>query len=476
MSYTDLLKEKIRGKRCALLGLGVSNTPLLSLLLSFACTSEITVYDEKLSADSEKARFFSERGVRFVTGKDCFEDIRADIIFRSPGIRPDTASIPRALESGALLTSEIEELLNISPARSFAITGSDGKTTTTTLCGKFLSSSSRVFVGGNIGTPLLDRLDEMNESDSLVLELSSFQLMRVSRTPYAVAITNLSQNHLDWHKDFEEYISAKKNAIGKDTKRVVLNADCAITRNIAEEIAIERPDIELFVFSSKKNSYSEVVGTLARARAAFIKDGCIVLSDGEREETMLVCSEVRLPGTHNLENYMTAICLCYGFARPEVFSTVAHEFGGVEHRLEFIRQLDGVDYYNSSIDSSPSRTAAALSALHGRDITVICGGYDKNLDYAPLAESISSSTVSTVVLTGNTAEKIYNALLSCDRTAHGQINILLADSFENALLLARENAHRGGCVLLSPASASFDLFNNFAERGRYFKKLVSELE
>ena len=477
MSYTDLLKDKIRGKKCALLGLGVSNTPLLRLLLSFDSAKELTVYDKKsLSELPDEAREFEKSGVRFVTGKDCFDDIRADIIFRSPGIRPDTASIPRAVENGALLTSEIEELLNISPARSFAITGSDGKTTTTTLCGKFLSSSSRVFVGGNIGTPLLDRLDEMNESDSLVLELSSFQLMRVSRTPYAVAITNLSQNHLDWHTDEAEYIAAKKNAIGKDTRRVVLNADCAITRGIAEEIAIDRPDIELFVFSSKKNSYSEVVGTLACARAAFIKDGCIVLSDGKREETMLVCSEVRLPGIHNLENYMTAICLCYGFANNDVFSSVAREFGGVEHRLEFIRQLDGVDYYNSSIDSSPSRTAAALSALHGRDITVICGGYDKNLDYAPLAESISRSTVSTVVLTGATAEKIHNALLSCSGTAHGQINIRLATDFENALLLARENARRGGCVLLSPASASFDVFNNFAERGARFKQLVLALE
>lgn len=476
MSYTDLLKNKIRGKRCALLGLGVSNTPLLELLLSFDCASEITVYDERLSPESEKALYFSKQGVRFIVGKTCFDDIRADIIFRSPGIRPDTASIPREIDGGAILTSEIEELLNISPARSFAITGSDGKTTSTTLCGKFLSASSRVFVGGNIGTPLLDRLDEMQECDSLVLELSSFQLMRVSRSPFAVAITNLSQNHLDWHRDFEEYVSAKKNAIGKDTKRVVLNADCDVTRAIAEEIATERPDIELFVFSSKKNSYAETVGTLTGAKAAFIKDGHIVLSDGEREENILTCSEVRLPGTHNLENYMTAICLCYGFAKSEIFASVAREFGGVEHRLEFVRQLDGVDYYNSSIDSSPSRTAAALSALQGRDITVICGGYDKNLDYTPLAESIARSTVSTVVLTGNTAEKIYNALLSCEGTAHGQVNIIRASDFENALVLARESARRGGCVLLSPASASFDRFNNFAERGRYFKKLVCELE
>lgn len=476
MSYTDILKNKIDGKRCAVLGLGVSNTPLLELLLSLGSAVELTVYDEKLSPASEKALGFAERGVRFITGKDCLERIDADIIFRSPGIRPDKASLPRALEGGAILTSEIEELLALSPARSFVITGSDGKTTTTTLCGKFLSSSSRVFVGGNIGTPLLDRVNEMSESDSLVLELSSFQLMHTGRAPYAVAITNLSQNHLDWHTDYGEYISAKKNAIGKETRRAVLNADCRETLELAKETAAQHPEIELFLFSSSKSSYAETVGALTDAKAAFIRDGRMILSDGKREETVLICSEVRLPGTHNLENYMTAICLCYGFADSGIFATVAREFGGVEHRLEFVRQLDGVDYYNSSIDSSPSRTAAALSALDGRDITVICGGYDKNLDYAPLAQSIARSSVSTVVLTGATAPKIHNALLSSAAVAEKGVRIVLAESFEDALLRARERAARGGCVLLSPASASFDRFDNFAQRGRYFKQLVCELE
>ena len=475
MSYTDLLKNKISGKRCAILGLGVSNTPLLRLLLSLGTAEEITVYDEKPSVEqSPDAIGFAAQGVRFVTGERCFEDIRADIIFRSPGIRPDGRAIQRELERGAVLTSEIEELLELSPAKSFAVTGSDGKTTTTTLCGKFLSSAFRVFVGGNIGTPLLDRLDGMSEKDALVLELSSFQLMRVSRAPDAVAITNISQNHLDWHTDEAEYISAKKNIIGKSTRRAVLNADCEITAKIAAEICLERPDIELFLFSSKKHSYDEVCAEAKGAKAIFIRDGEVILSDREKEERLLCCSDIRLPGVHNIENYMTAMALCYGYADKAIFASVAREFGGVEHRLEFVRRLDGVDYYNSSIDSSPSRTAAALSALAGRDITLIAGGYDKKLDYSPLAKSIAAFGVKTVVLTGATAEKIHAALLDCPEAS--EVKIFRAESFEQALLCARANAAVGGCVLLSPASASFDQFKNFSERGQRFKELVLELK
>lgn len=477
MSYTEFLKNKIKGKRCAILGLGVSNIPLLKLLISLGAADELTVYDEKLKLEeSAEAQEFLQQGVRFVTGSDCFDKISADVIFRSPGVRPDRGAISAEVARGALLTSEIEQLLELSPAESFALTGSDGKTTTTTLVGKFLSSSRRVFVGGNIGTPLLEHVDDMTEDDAVVLELSSFQLMTLPHAPKHAAITNLSQNHLDWHTDESEYISAKKNIIGKATRRVVLNADCEITARIAAEISADRPDIELLLFSSTKPSYSETVGECRGAKALFLREGEVMLSDGESEESLLLCSDIRLPGRHNIENYMTAMALCLGYTDRAVFKSVAREFGGVEHRLEFVRELDGVDYFNSSIDSSPSRTAAALSALNGRDITLIAGGYDKNLDYAPLADSILSSSVSTVVLTGATAEKINAALLASAKLSDSAPRIIRAKNLEEALLLARESALRGGCVLLSPASASFDAFKNFAERGRCFKALVKELK
>ena len=470
-SYEQLI-DLISGKGCAVLGLGVSNLPLTRLLLALGVAKSVTVYDKKgIDELGEDARALADAGVRFVKG---FDNIDADVIFRSPGIRPDIDGIRDAVERGAILTSEIEMLLKMTPARTFSLTGSDGKTTSTTLTGKFLEKKYTTFVGGNIGTPLLDVCDKMTKDDCVVLELSSFQLMTLADAPECAAITNLSPNHLDWHTDLGEYARAKRNIVGERTKRVVLNADCDYTLDFGKEL-LALGGREVIFFSSKAGGYGEISG-IDGAKLLYLNGGKITVSDGESECELLDTALIRIPGKHNIENYMTAIGMTYGFVDVDVYSAVASEFCGVEHRLELVRTIDGVDFYNSSIDSSPTRTSAALSALGGRDAVVICGGYDKNLDYTPLAESIARSTVSTVVLTGATAGKIHAALLSCEGTAHGQINIIRASDFENALVLARESARRGGCVLLSPASASFDRFKNFAERGRYFKKLVCELD
>ncbi|MBQ7375992.1 MAG: UDP-N-acetylmuramoyl-L-alanine--D-glutamate ligase [Clostridia bacterium] len=469
------LKNTIENKRCAVLGLGVSNLPLVKLLIGLTKPELLTVYDKKSVAElGEAAEELAARGVRFVCGNDWQDKVEGDVIFRSPGIRPDLPSLALAEENGAQLTSEIEKLLELTAAQTFAITGSDGKTTSTTLCGKFLEAAGmRVFVGGNIGTPLLDKCAEMTESDACVLELSSFQLMRLPHAPSFAAITNVSPNHLNWHIDFDEYVEAKKNIVGKNTKRLVVNADCEITRDFGREIA--ESGREVVFFSSSRSCYSEIVdGNYPSAKAIYRRDGVICISDGESETELLEEKEIRLPGTHNIENYMTAMALTYGYAEPQDFLSVAREFTGVEHRLEPVRTLDGVDYINGSIDSSPTRTIAALSALRGRDIVVICGGYDKNLDYAPLAPKLCESA-RVLVLTGATADKIERALRSYDGYS-GSPEIIRAESFEESVTIAREHAREGGCVLLSPASASFDRFDNFAQRGRYFKKLVNELK
>ena len=474
-SCFEKIKKMISGKKCAVLGLGVSNLPLVKLLLTLTDANLITVYDKKdISELGDEAEKLSGLGVSFVGGDDWAEKVEGEIIFRSPGIRPDLPSLARAEQNGALLTSEIEQLLELTAAQSFAITGSDGKTTSTTLTGKFLEAAAyRVFVGGNIGTPLLDKCGEMTENDACVLELSSFQLMRLARAPMYAAITNISPNHLDWHRGKEEYFEAKKNIVGENTRRLVINADCAPTAEFGREIA--KSGKEFVFFSSSRNSYGEIVsGELESSKAVYRRDGVIYLSDGKSEIPLLCESEIRLPGVHNVENYMTAMALTYGYAHPEDFLAVAREFTGVEHRLEPVRTLDGVDYINGSIDSSPTRTIAALSALHGRDIVVICGGYDKNLDYAPLAPKLCECA-RVVVLTGATSDKIENALRAYEGYS-GSPEIIRVESFEDAVTLARAHARSGGCVLLSPASASFDRFKNFAERGRYFKKLVNELE
>lgn len=473
-SYRRLI-DTVKGKRCALLGMGVSNSPLAVLLVRLGVCGSITVYDKKAPEElGELAMTLKKKGIEFVSGEDCFDSIDADVIFRSPGIRPDICGIVKAVERGALLTSEMEMFLETTRANVFAVTGSDGKTTTTTLTGKFLASNGRAFIGGNIGRPLLDRCHEMERGNAAVLELSSFQLMGMKRSPAFVAITNVTPNHLDWHTDLEEYARAKFNIIGEQTRRVVLNANDPTTAELGRRL-IEEGGREVFFFSSTARSYYDVMSEERRDVAVvFAKNGNIYISNGKSNEMLMEVSFIRLPGKHNLENYMTAMALTYGYVEKGVYAEVAKRFSGVEHRLEPVRRLKGVDYYNSSIDSSPTRTAAALSALEGRDVVVICGGYDKNLDYTPLAPVLCKHA-RAVVLTGATAPKIKAALLGYEGYSEKRLKLVEADRFEDAVTQAAALAHTGGCVLLSPASASFDRFKSFVERGRYFKKLVNEL-
>ena len=471
LSENKVIKD-VKNKRVAILGLGVSNLPLVKMLQESKACKSITVYDKKsLSELGEEAVRLCEKGVGFVQG---FDNIDADIIFRSPGFRPDMEGISRAVAKGAYLTSEMESFLKYTPAKTFAITGSDGKTTTTTLTGKFLSCVGQTYVGGNIGTPLLDKCQNMTSDDCAVLELSSFQLMNMPYAPMHAAITNITPNHMDWHTSEWEYAEAKYNIVGENTKRLVVNADNKSTFEFGMKI-LNDTDKEVFFFSSKTNVYADFLSEKnGRASLFCIYDGAICKTEGEGYQKILSLDAIMIPGTHNVENYMTAIALTFGIVPFDVYEQVAKNFFGVEHRLELVRELDGVQYYNSSIDSSPTRTAAALSALLGRDIVVICGGYDKNLDYAPLADALIKS-VRAVVLTGATAKKIEGALYDNEKLVDSKLQIVLEPEFESAVFTASKLGRAGGCVLLSPASASFDRFKNFMERGKYFAELVNKL-
>ena len=483
----EALLQYIHGRSCEILGLGVSNLPLAKQLHAMGIS--LTVRDKKSPEElGGDALELLHNGVRFLWGDDCFDSLSADVIFRSPGIRPDSAGLPNAVKRGAELSSEMELFLQLTDATTFAVTGSDGKTTSTTLTGKFLHAEAlrrgncHTYVGGNIGTPLLDRLPLITDKDFAVAELSSFQLMTVKKSPRYAAITNLSPNHLDWHRGMDEYQQAKENIVGENTVRFVTNAECPATFEIAQKKISERKQRAtslpaIYLFSSKRSSFEELFpnGAMEHDRAIYEKNGWIVLSDGKTETKILEIAFIRVPGQHNLENFMTAIALTEGIVCPTVYPAVAREFTGVEHRLEWIRQLDGVDYYNSSIDSSPSRTAAALSALHGRDIVIICGGYDKKIPFEPLAESLCRS-VRTVVLTGATGKKIEQVIRENPNYTEGHPYMVYEADFTSAVLHARLLAQSGGCVLLSPACASFDAFKNFAERGNTFRKIVLSLE
>ena len=478
----NMLKQYINGRSCDILGLGVSNLPLARLLCEWGLT--VTVRDKKtVEKLGDTAKELAVMGARFVTGESCFDDCEGDVLFRSPGIRPDLAGLTAAEKRGAELTGEIELFLQLTEAETFGVTGSDGKTTSTTLTGKFLAAEAertatgRVLVGGNIGAPLLDRLGETTAKDRAVMELSSFQLRTLHNAPHYAAITNISENHMDWHRaSMEEYIGAKTNIIGKTTRRLVTNGNCPITKKLAADLLATSPEKRpaLYLFSSSATCFADLFPTGAAKddRALYLKNDTIVLSDGVTEHSVLDTARIHVPGKHNLENFMTAIGLTWGKVDPSVYGTVADEFFGVEHRLERVRTLEGVDYYNSSIDSSPTRTAAALSALSGRDIVIICGGYDKKLSFAPLADALCDH-VRAVVLTGATAEKIRQALEECDRPVKPQV--VMESDFRAAVHAAKALARPGGCVLLSPACASFDAFKNFAQRGDIFREIVKKL-
>ncbi len=446
-------KEYAKGKSAEVIGIGISNLPLIDFLLD--CGMTVRARDKKTEEQLGKtAENLREKGVSLVLGENYLEKIRGDYLFRSPGIRPDLPGILEAVAHGAELTSEMELFFEFCPAKIVAVTGSDGKTTTTTLISLLLKEAGyRVFVGGNIGAPLLPHVAEMTGRDFAVVELSSFQLMTMKKSAEIAAVTNLSPNHLDWHMSMEEYIAAKTNIfIHQENKILVLNADNSLSRPLRDMARGE-----LRFFSSER----------VLEKGMYEKNGDIY-SEGR---LLLHTDEILLPGKHNRQNYMTAYSAVKDYVDAEALKSVAHTFKGVEHRLEFVRAYKGVKIYNSSIDSSPSRTAAALSCFKQKTV-VICGGYDKHIPFEPLADALCVHA-KAVVLTGATASVIEKALSDCQ--SREKPEIYREAEFTTAVYKALSVCSPGDILLLSPACASFDAFPNFSVRGNTFKKLINEL-
>ena len=442
----------LKGKKIAVLGLGVSNRPLVRLLLEFGC--DVLGCDrtprEKLDAEVLE---LEKQGCRLSLGETYLEGVRADVLFRTPGMHPGNPAIVALAQGGAKVTSEMEVFFEVAPCHLIAVTGSDGKTTTTTLISEMLKAEGKtVWLGGNIGTPLLPLVRQMKAEDYAVVELSSFQLMDMTRSPHVAVVTNLAPNHLDVHKDMEEYVDAKKNIFRfqKAGDRLVLNADNAITAAFSGNGTTE--------FFSRQGKPAHVV----------LKDGVIYRGG----EAVLNAGEILLPGVHNIENYMAAIAALEGLVSDEAIRHVAANFGGVEHRIELVRIKDGIRFYNDSIASSPSRTIAGLRSFPEK-VILIAGGYDKHIPYDVLGPEICDH-VKKVFLCGATAPQIRAAVENCEEF-RGQVELTDCGSFENAVRSAAAAAREGDIVLMSPASASFDEFKNFMVRGEFFKKLVKEL-
>ncbi len=456
-SKSEAFYKGLMGRRVAFCGIGRSHMPLIGQFQQAGAV--VSARDRRgLEGLGENGRKLAEMGVALHLGEGYLQELTEDVIFRTPGMPFHLPELEAARARGQAVTSELEVFFQLCPCKAYAVTGSDGKTTTTTLIAEFLKAQGKtVHLGGNIGKPLLPQVGDIGPGDCAVAELSSFQLISMREAPDVAVVTNLSPNHLDVHKDMREYIDAKKNVFLHQNafSRTVLNADNEITASFAPEV---RGDAWLF---SRK----------ARPARGVWCDGEAIFVNGEE---VLPVSEIKIPGWHNVENYMSAIAAVWGDVDPENIRQVARAFSGVEHRAEFVREVDGVKYYNDSIASSPTRTISGTLSLYPGKIVLICGGYDKHIPYAPLGPVICDKVKALVVM-GDTGPKIEEAVRQAGNYQEGAPAILRAKTMEEAVALARQHARPGDVVSLSPASAAFDLYPNFEVRGRHFKELVGAL-
>lgn len=453
----------LKNRRVAVIGLGVSNIPLIDYMHDIG--AKLTVFDLRTIDNIPKKIMdkITAYSVEFSFGPNCLSKLKNfDLIFRSPSCLPTVPELADEADRGAIVTSEIEMLMEMAPCKIIGVTGSEGKTTTTSLIYAILNDAGyNCYLGGNIGIPLFTKLSEILPNDILVLELSSFQLMNMKVSPNISVVTNITPNHLNIHSSYEEYINAKKCIIESQTEDdiVVLNYDNEITRELAKSANGK------VIFFSGKNKLDN----------GYIVDDTIIKEcDDKLRKHILDVDDVKLRGQHNYENICTALAATRTLVKPDDAVKTICEFDSVEHRLEFVREINGVKWYNDSASSSPSRTIAGLNA-YKEDIILIAGGYDKNLDYEPLAKPIVDK-VKALILMGNTAKKILTVVNLELEKARKDIPIYMCEEFEDTVIIANQLAKPGQVVLFSPASASFDMFKNFADRGRKFKDLVNNIK
>ncbi|UFH64715.1 UDP-N-acetylmuramoyl-L-alanine--D-glutamate ligase [Clostridium cadaveris] len=450
-------KDFIKGSKVAVVGIGISNLPLINFLVKLG--ADVTAFDRKderdLGATSDNLKSIGVKlclGQRYLDGLTGFE-----VIFKTPGMRIDSPALVKAKEEGAKITSEMEEFLKYCPAKVYGVTGSDGKTTTTTIISKLLTAEGyKTWVGGNIGAPLFANIEDIKPENKVVLELSSFQLMTMDVSPEVAIITNLSPNHLDMHKNMNEYIESKKNIFKYQDKNslLILNRENDITYSFIKEA---KGNVELFS------------NTRVLEDGAFLKNDMLFIKGTE------VCSknDIRIKGDHNVQNYLAAFLAVKDDVSKETMKNVAMNFNGVEHRNEFIREVEGVKYYNDSIGSSPTRTLATISVFE-EPVILLAGGYDKKIPFETLAQN-GYSHIKTLILMGHTKEKIKKVFDDLRNEKGINIPIYIVENLEEALLKAKEISKSGDSVVLSPACASFDAFPNFEVRGNRFKELVNKL-
>ena len=460
----EQLEKLIQGKKVAFIGAGVSHKRCIEQFVELG--AQVTLCDQKKSIEDfgDYADTLRRLNVALSLGEHYTDGFAGqDIIMRTPGYEYFKPELQAAKAAGAMVTSEVELFFEFCPCEIVAVTGSDGKTTTTTLISKIFEAAGRkVFLGGNIGAALLPQLADVTSDAVAVVELSSFQLISMRRSPKVAVVTNVTPNHLDHHKDMQEYIDAKRNILLWQVPpcRAVLGYENDITRAMQSDCKGEQ------VWFTRLHETD---------RGAFLRasDDTLCYAENGVVTPVLPRAEIKLRGLHNVENLLAAIAAVWGRVPVEAMRQVGSTFTGVEHRIEPVRVLDGVTYYNDSITSSPTRTIAGLRSFDQK-IILIAGGYDKKIPYEPLAPEIIAH-VKTLVLMGATGPRIEKAVREHPDFDESKLTILHADNMQHAVELARSAAQPGDVVSLSPASASFDLYPNFEVRGRDYKNIVMQL-
>ena len=454
--------EQIKGVKISVIGIGVSHSDLISRLAEYG--AKVTACDRRSREALGEAlcNNFEAQGIELRLGSGYLDNIDAEIVLRTPGMKFYQPVFDELRRNGVVVTSEMELFFDLCPCKTIAVTGSDGKTTTTTLIAEILKEAGRrVHVGGNIGRPLMPLIRDIRENDFAVVELSSFQLISMRQSPDIAVITNITPNHLDIHKDMQEYVDAKKNIFLHQGafSRTVLGVDNELAASFADE--------------TRGQTFSFSVKHPVRTGAYLGENGIIYMSVNGKPQKIMHANEIKLPGMHNVENYLAAICAVWGYADAEAIYNVAVEFGGVEHRIELVRERNGVKWYNDSIATTPTRTIAGLDSFQQK-LILIAGGYDKKIPFEPLAPKLMEK-VKVLVLAGTTADKIEQAVKSYSGYDAAELKILRAKDLPDAVRLADEQAKDGDIVSLSPACASFDAYPNFESRGQHFKELIRAL-
>lgn len=466
-NYINFLSN-LKNKKVMFCGIGRSNLPLIDIFTKRGI--RVIAYDSKPQEKFDDKTIEKLKNNPLISLKFADEtawNSNVDVIIRTPGMNFFSEKLTKAREKGIIVTSEIEIFFDYCPCHIIGITGSDGKTTVSTLIYEMLKAEGKtVHLGGNIGEPLLPKIENMSANDIAVVELSSFQLISMRKSPETAIITNISPNHLDVHKDMDEYVDAKRQILLHQNafSTTILNFSNEITKNMKNIVRGKT-----IFFSRKENLQNMPFSVWVDENKNIIYTSS---TNGiSQNEKIINTSNIRIPGEHNVENYLTAIAAVGNSVSTENIKKVATSFPGVKHRIEFVEEINGVSYYNDSIASSPSRTINGTLSLFDKKIILIAGGYDKKIPFDTLAKKISEK-VSTLILLGQTSEKILGEIEKLPKHQIQNLNIIKAKSMNEAVETAKQISKSGDIVVLSPACASFDLYKDFEERGDHFKELV----